>query len=404
MTAENAGRSIFISYRRADSEGEAGRLFDDLTRAYGEASVFMDVSGIEPGADFRKAIDSNVSGCGVLLAVIGPMWGTVTATDGSRRLDNPDDYVRLEIATALSRGIPVIPVLVHEAHMPALELLPDNLKDLRYRNSVELTHARWNSDVTLLIAALKSYVAPMQANPQETVHATVPVQLPAPQSSASAPNNPPKSKMPLYAMGGLGLAIAVGAGIFAVLRHGSGTPPAVVAQPVSQPASQPAAQPASQPATQAASGAVAQPVSETTSAAAPAPADSGPAQPKPADSAAEAPFLGRWKKTGNAGTADGLQQIAVSDFGGALMVDAWGKCGDKLCNWGPKKSMLKGSSVITGAWKPRNTPQETQEERSVKLSIQPSAAGLNVTVENTYHMTDGRAAKKMNPLQFVKMP
>ena len=76
--------AIFISYRRDDSEGEAGRLFDDLTRAFGGDAVFMDVSGIDPGIDFRKAIDDNVACCGVLLAMIGPTWATITGTDGQR--------------------------------------------------------------------------------------------------------------------------------------------------------------------------------------------------------------------------------------------------------------------------------------------------------------------------------
>src|SRR5579859_7462419 len=108
------GRAIFISYRRDDSEGEAGRLFDDLVRSFGEDSVFMDVDGINPGMDFRKAIDDNVASCGVLLAMIGPTWATIKHGD-ARRLDDPNDFVRLEIASALSRNIAVIPVLVHDA-------------------------------------------------------------------------------------------------------------------------------------------------------------------------------------------------------------------------------------------------------------------------------------------------
>ena len=119
--------AIFISYRRDDSEGEAGRLFDDLTRAFGNDAVFMDVSGIGPGTDFRKAIDDNVACCGVLLAVIGPTWATITDANDQRRLDDANDYVRLEIASALGRNIAVIPVLVHYAHMPHAEQLPDNL-------------------------------------------------------------------------------------------------------------------------------------------------------------------------------------------------------------------------------------------------------------------------------------
>jgi hypothetical protein len=234
--AKMPGRAIFISYRRADAEGEAGRLFDDLVRTYGDASVFMDVSGIEPGVDFRKAIEDNVSGCGVLLAVIGPGWATVTGSDGVRRLDNPDDYVRLEIATALARGIPVIPVLVHDSHMPVLDQLPDNLKDLRYRNSVELTHARWNSDVALLINALKNYVAAEPSHPTETIHATVPVQLPAPQAPAATPVDPPKSRLSLYWSLGAAAVILLAIAIFAAVIHGpSQRPPSPSVDPSGKP-------------------------------------------------------------------------------------------------------------------------------------------------------------------------
>jgi len=340
------GRAIFISYRRADAEGEAGRLYDDLVRTYSDASVFMDVSGIEPGVDFRKAIEDNVSGCGVLLAVIGPGWATVTGSGGIRRLDNPDDYVRLEIATALASGIPIIPVLVHEAHMPTLDQLPDNLKDLRYRNSVELTHARWNSDVALLTSALKNYVATEPSRPTETVHATVPVQLPAPQAPASAPNNPPKSKLPLIL--GIGGGVVVLALIlFFVLHHPT---------PNSQPSDDVAA------------------------------------------------FLGKWQSSVEPPGGDDLEKISVSQFNGQLLVEAWGKCGKGFCNWGPKVAALKNSTVVTEVWDLRNTPQETQDQRSAVLSIQPSSNGLEVTVRNTYQKAGGKTKENLNPLQFVKMP
>ena len=151
-------RAIFISYRRDDAEGHAGRLFEDLSDRFGKASVFMDVTGIEPGRDFRKVIEQQVASCGVLLAVIGKSWLSATDAQGRARLDDPYDFVRLETATALTRDIPVIPVLVHGAHMPRPELLPEGLKDLAFRNSVELTHARWSSDVQLLINALLPYV------------------------------------------------------------------------------------------------------------------------------------------------------------------------------------------------------------------------------------------------------
>jgi hypothetical protein len=148
-------RAIFISYRRNDTEGEAGRLFDDLISEFGENSVFMDVAAIEAGRDFRKVIDESVSTCGVLLAIIGKGWVDAKDDAGHRRLEDPTDFVRLETASALRRDIPVIPILVRGATMPRPEQLPDDLHDLAYRNSVELTHARWNSDLQLLVDALR---------------------------------------------------------------------------------------------------------------------------------------------------------------------------------------------------------------------------------------------------------
>jgi len=158
-------RAIFISYRRDDTEGYAGRLFQDLCERFGKDSVFMDVAGIEPGRDFRRVIEQQVASCGVLLAVIGKAWVSVADEHGKQRLNDPHDFVRLETASALKRDIPVIPVLVQQAEMPRAEQLPDDLKDLAFRNGVELTHARWDSDVELLIAALKRYLEPPGSTP-----------------------------------------------------------------------------------------------------------------------------------------------------------------------------------------------------------------------------------------------
>jgi hypothetical protein len=146
--------AIFLSYRRSDSAGESGRLSDELVARFGERRVFMDVDAIQPGRDFRKAIHENVSGCTVLLAMIGPEWLETRSASGGRRLDSENDYVRLEIATALKRDIAVVPVLVRGARMPKADQLPEELRELAYRNSVELTHARWKSDVQVLTAAL----------------------------------------------------------------------------------------------------------------------------------------------------------------------------------------------------------------------------------------------------------
>src|SRR3954469_17154616 len=122
-------RAIFISYRRDDTEGYAGRLFRDLRERFGKDAVFMDVAGIEPGRDFRRVIEQQVASCGVLLAMIGKNWLSVVDQDGRRRLDDPYDFVRLETASALKRDIPVVPVLVHDAVMPRAEQLPDDLKE-----------------------------------------------------------------------------------------------------------------------------------------------------------------------------------------------------------------------------------------------------------------------------------
>jgi hypothetical protein len=118
----------------------------------------MDVTAIEPGRDFRKAIDQSVATCSVLLAMIGQEWLDLKDSHGGRRLDDANDFVRIELASALRRDIPVIPVLVRGAKMPNAEQLPDDLKELAYRNAVELTHARWKSDVQVLLQALRPYI------------------------------------------------------------------------------------------------------------------------------------------------------------------------------------------------------------------------------------------------------
>jgi hypothetical protein len=118
----------------------------------------MDVAAIEPGRDFRKAIDESVSNCSILLAVIGQDWLESKDDAGHRRLENPNDFVRMELASALQRDIPVVPVLVRGAKMPHPDQLPDDLKELAYRNALELTHARWKSDVQVLIQALRPHL------------------------------------------------------------------------------------------------------------------------------------------------------------------------------------------------------------------------------------------------------
>lgn len=145
---------IFISYRRNDSEGFAGRLFDQLGHHFGEDQIFMDFDAIEPGEDFVEVIEAAVSVCHLMIVVIGKGWLTCTDLEGRRRLDNPDDFVRLEIATALGRGIRVIPVLVAGASVPRSNQLPEPLAQLARRNAFELSSKRWKYDVGRLIATI----------------------------------------------------------------------------------------------------------------------------------------------------------------------------------------------------------------------------------------------------------
>jgi hypothetical protein len=126
---------VFISYRREDSAGHAGRVHDRLEREFGHDLLFMDVDSIPLGANFIKVLRDEVGKCDVLLAVIGHHWLDARDKNGERRLDDPNDFVRIEIATALQRDIPVIPVLLDGAKIPAADQLPKDLErhvSLRY--------------------------------------------------------------------------------------------------------------------------------------------------------------------------------------------------------------------------------------------------------------------------------
>jgi tetratricopeptide (TPR) repeat protein len=146
---------IFISYRREDSEWSAGRLGDCLSVHFGREKIFMDVDTIEPGVDFVEAIEQAVGACDVLIAVIGNRWLTSADAQGRRRLDIPEDSVRIEIGTALKRGIRVIPVRAEGALMPQSDDLPDDLKKLVRRNALQLSHDRFRADSERLIGTIE---------------------------------------------------------------------------------------------------------------------------------------------------------------------------------------------------------------------------------------------------------
>jgi hypothetical protein len=148
---------IVVNYRRKDSSGHAGRLYDDLTERFGDGAVFMDIDAIQPGVEFAKVIESAVGGADVFLSLIGPRWLDAADASGRRRLDLPDDYVRLEIEAALRPEVCVIPVLLMNTPMPSAEDLPASLEPLTRRNAIELRDNSWRHDVDLLIETIERF-------------------------------------------------------------------------------------------------------------------------------------------------------------------------------------------------------------------------------------------------------
>ncbi len=157
--------AIFLSYRRDDSSGYAGRLFDNLSERFGRERVFMDIETLEPGLDFVAGIDRAVESCGAVIAMIGPNWIKAQDGEGRRRLDDPHDFIRLEITTALTRGVRVIPVLVHNASMPPERELPEPLRPLRRLQACEISDNRWEFDVRRLADVLEPLIVEPEESP-----------------------------------------------------------------------------------------------------------------------------------------------------------------------------------------------------------------------------------------------
>ena len=146
---------IFISYRREDTSGYAGRLYDQVSSHFGRDHVFMDVADLEPGSDFVDTIEKKVGTCDALIALIGKNWLSIKDERSQVRLTMPGDFVSIEIAAALKRGIEVIPVLVGGAKMPVQRELPESLQLLSRRQALELSDVHFTRDVGDLIGALK---------------------------------------------------------------------------------------------------------------------------------------------------------------------------------------------------------------------------------------------------------
>ena len=160
----NRGR-IFLSYRREDSSGYAGRLFDHIKKHFGKDRVFMDISSIEPGVDFVDSIERALNSCDTFLVLIGKDWLDCRDASGNRRLDDPDDFIRIETSAALKRDVRVFPILVKGAVMPSAKDLPEDMARLARRNAHELSDLRWEFDCNELMAVLEKIVGPPDIRP-----------------------------------------------------------------------------------------------------------------------------------------------------------------------------------------------------------------------------------------------
>lgn len=203
--------NIFINYRREDSAGHAGRLYDALSERFGDDHVFMDVDAIDPGEDFAEVVEQKVGSCDVLIALIGRSWVTTTDREGRRRLHKPHDWVRQEIQTALERrDTRVIPALVQGAEMPAPDELPEPLRKLSHRNAVELRDARWGDDVARLIKHLEGLAGPRAQR-----------SMPQAEAAQEPPQARPRWLAPLLIGAGLLVLGAAAAGVLLLSGGGS---------------------------------------------------------------------------------------------------------------------------------------------------------------------------------------
>jgi hypothetical protein len=166
---------IFIIYRRHDTAAYAGRLYDNLSQHFGFERIFMDIDTIPPGASFEEAIDQAVKSSGVMLALIGPRWTTATDLEGRRLLENPNDYIRLELEAAHRHGVPVVPIVVDDARLPSRDDVPIELHWLLELQALEINSAGFQSGVDRLIHLLTNILgrsrefAPPRARSSEQV-------------------------------------------------------------------------------------------------------------------------------------------------------------------------------------------------------------------------------------------
>jgi len=156
LRGERRALKVFISYRRSDSGGYARNVYDTLAQRFGSEHVFYDVHSVAPGRDFVDVLNETLRKADVVLVVLGPTWAASTNDAGDRRIDDPSDYVRIEVESALViRELLVIPVLVGGAKMPSEQTLPDSLKALTRRNATSLVDEHWRATLEALVDILR---------------------------------------------------------------------------------------------------------------------------------------------------------------------------------------------------------------------------------------------------------
>lgn len=193
---------VLISYRREDSPGTTGRIYDHLVNKFGQEIIFKDVDAIPLGINFRKHLDKVVSNCAAVLVVIGKNWLERDSKSGKSRLDDPHDVVRIEIESALKRDIPVIPLLVNDAALPGTECLPESLQELRSRNGMEVGHdpdfhgamRRLINNLELIIETVPGEAGEIQKEAFDTLYGLQKDQL----TSSDEPKEPEQVTRKLY--------------------------------------------------------------------------------------------------------------------------------------------------------------------------------------------------------------
>jgi formylglycine-generating enzyme required for sulfatase activity len=189
---------IFISYRRREALAEARGIYERLRAEFGHSSVFIDLEGLDYGEDFVESLDRQLQHCQVLIALIGPQWLATPDGHGGRRLDDENDFVRIELRTALQRGIRVVPVLLNGAVMPRTSDLPADLQPLLRRQALELDFRRFDADIARLVGSLRRLLTPAApaAEPSPTVPTPSPVPAPTPVPMPEAAPTPAPTNEP----------------------------------------------------------------------------------------------------------------------------------------------------------------------------------------------------------------